>query len=196
MIMFSILYKALHHRPEEDIPRGLSRATVLQAFHHHHQLMIRALYPECQITATRPVDSDTTAFSVRNQESGVVTECSLTSLDGGLGAEIDVGLGMKIACRWTIHSWNGDQDTGNNNSSGSITEQTVSRRRVSLDSRKLHDMYLVEDTTFTLLKRFNQWARDSRDRSKALEYILVLLGKLESGEIRIQLLCYSGWEYG
>ncbi|KAE8391660.1 hypothetical protein BDV23DRAFT_152810 [Aspergillus alliaceus] len=184
--MFSILYKTLHRRRVEDIPRGLSRSTILQAF-HQHQLMIRALHPGYHITATHPIDSDTTAFSVRNPESNVVTKCSLTSLDNGLGAEIEVGLGMEISCQWTIHSWNEDEDS---KISSSIAKQTAEntttiRRRITLDSQALNDMYLVEETTFMLLKPFDRWAQTNSDRSKALEHILVLLGRMESGETEI-----------
>ncbi|KAE8360587.1 hypothetical protein BDV27DRAFT_134297 [Aspergillus caelatus] len=184
--MFSILYKTLHHRQVEGIPRGLSRSTIIQAF-HQHQLMIRALYPGFQITATHPIDSDTTAFSVRNPESDVLTKCSLANLDDGLGAEIEVGLGMKIVCQWTIHSWNEDEDSKISSSIAKQTEEntTTARRRITLDLQALNDIYLVEETTFILLKPFDRWAQTNRDRSKALEHILVLLRRLESGETEI-----------
>ncbi|KAE8153287.1 hypothetical protein BDV25DRAFT_137042 [Aspergillus avenaceus] len=184
--MFSILYKTLHSRQVEDIPRGLSRSTILQAF-HQHQLMIRAIYPGFQVAATHPIDADTTAFSVRNPESDVVTKGSLTNLDDGLGAEIEVALGMKIACQWTVHSRNEDEDPKFSSSNAEQTAEhtTTTRRKMALDKQVLNAMYLVEETTFTLLKPFDRWARADRDRSIALENIFAFLGRLENEEIEI-----------
>jgi hypothetical protein len=169
----AVLYKTLRRRQVEEVPRGLSRSTILKVF-HNHALMIQSLYPGSQITVNGTMSSDSTAFSAHNPQSGVITECSLTSLEDGLGAEIEVGLGMKIHCQWTIHSQIGDSGaTGGNQSS-----EEAQRPRRRRDSRG--DLYLLEEARFDLLKPFDRWARCRRDKSHALEQILLFLEKLES----------------
>lgn len=174
-----VLYKTLRHRQVEDVPCQLSPSTIIQVF-HKHSLMIRAIYPGFHIITIQPISSYTTAFSIRNPESDVVTNCSLRSLDHGLGAEIEVGLGIKIASQWMVHSGNEGSDIG-------LARQTEEgftiRRRKTLDLPS--DIYLVEETQFHLLRPLDRWARTDRDKSKALENILIFIEKLNRGEIEL-----------
>jgi hypothetical protein len=174
-----VLYKTLHHRQVEDVPCQLSRSTIIQAF-HQHSLMIRAIYPGFHIITNQPINSCSTAFSIRNPESDVITNCSLFSLDDGLGLEIQVGLGMRIACQWTVHSRNKGSDIG-------FTKQTeegsISRRRKTSDSPS--DIYLVEETKFDLLRPLDRLARTNSNKSKSLENILIFLERLKKGEIQL-----------
>ncbi|KAI9376539.1 hypothetical protein BJX61DRAFT_324057 [Aspergillus egyptiacus] len=174
-----VLYKTLHSRQVEDVPCQLPRSAIIQAF-HQHSVMIRAIYPGFHIITNQPISSCATAFSIRNPESDVVTNCSLFSLDDGLGAEIQVALGMRIACQWTVHT----RDEGSDKSFTRQTEEgSMPRRRKTSGSPS--DLYLVEETKFDLLRPFDRWARTNRDKSKALENILIFLERLKSGEIEL-----------
>ncbi|KAE8316989.1 hypothetical protein BDV41DRAFT_573490 [Aspergillus transmontanensis] len=100
--MFSVLYKDLQRRQVEEVPEGLSRATILEAF-HNHDLMIRSIYPGSRIKESTSINSNSTKFSSLIPKLNLTTVCTLTSLEDGIGMVIDLVLGMEIKCRWTAH---------------------------------------------------------------------------------------------
>lgn len=162
-----LLYQDLQRRKVEHIPDNLSRATILKVF-HNHDLFIRALYHGSRITTTEdstsPEGPTSTTFSTLNPKSDVTTVCTLTTLKDGICATIELGMGMKIDCRWTIQ-----------------VREVESGKLLLGDgnaTEPIEPVYLLEEVFFHIMKPFERWARNDHEKSHATEGILKLLEDL------------------
>ncbi|KAF5857005.1 hypothetical protein ETB97_006432 [Aspergillus alliaceus] len=94
-IISKVLYKDLQRRKVEEVPEGLSRATIRNSF-HSHDLKIRSLYTWSRIMDSSSVGLNSTKSSSLNPKSNDTIAFTLTSLKDGIGAVIEVGLRLEI----------------------------------------------------------------------------------------------------
>ncbi|OGM48038.1 hypothetical protein ABOM_002821 [Aspergillus bombycis] len=168
-IITKVLYKDLQRCQVEEIPDGLSRATILETF-HNHDLMIRSIYPGSHIKESTSISSSSTKFSSLNPKSNVTTVCTLTSLEDGIGMVTDLGLWMEINCRWTVHDRVESPPLGGD-------------KALTRNVARIGSLYLLEEAAFHIIRPFERFARNDRQQSHAMEGILRLLQRLKSGEV-------------
>ncbi|EAW13438.1 uncharacterized protein ACLA_054850 [Aspergillus clavatus NRRL 1] len=160
-----VFFKDISQRRERDIPNGLSRATILEAL-HNHDLMINTIYPG-QINTVRR-DLYSTTFTSVDLKTNVPTSCTLTSMEHGIRAFTDPGLGMHLTSHWTI------QNRHEGLKSGSGDAHTGSA-----------DLYLLEEMTFRLFRPIAKWAKFDPDRSHTTDRIVKMLEQLAEGKLTL-----------
>ncbi|KAB8272576.1 hypothetical protein BDV30DRAFT_127546 [Aspergillus minisclerotigenes] len=143
--------------------------------------MIRSIYPGSHVKKSTSINSNSTKFSSLNPKLNVTTNCTLTSLEDGIGMVVDLGLGMEINCRWTVH---------NRSESPSLGEGAA----LTGDVVPIGSLYLLEEVAFHIMRPFERFARNDRQQSHATEGIIRLLQRLNSGEVSVDKLATEGDE--